>query len=480
MATENESFETDTARPRMDWLKCLGWVVLMLALLVVVRLIWDRGRRAGKLQETLAEMDRTDPGWRLEDIEAAREQIPEEENSARVVIEAASLLPRGWPPEKFAERFAHLAPQEQLAPDDLAQLQQELLRLRPALDVAIRLADMPRGRHHLHYERNPIQTLLTDQQESRRLMTLLVHEAMRQNQSGESKNALKSCRAALNAARSLGDEPIFISQLIRRAGVTIACQAIERTLAQGEPPPEDMAALQKLLENEDTFPGLLLATRGERASLHKLFEVVEQGYVSVDELAQSTGTRSNWLERTAVSLWRMDTSRDYALALPLMTRRLQEVQLPLHEQAEAEKRFEQEVRDLPRNAVISRFILSAVSKLGEAFRRKHAYLRCTIVALAAERYRREKTAWPDTIDKLCPKYLAAVPLDPFDGEPLRYRRVEDGVVIYSVGRDGADNNGYFDRKYPNELGVDIGCRVWDVAKRRQPPRPKPPEVVKPE
>src|SRR5262249_37267558 len=128
----------------------------------------------------------------------------------------------------------------------------------------------------------------------------------------------------------------------------------------------------------------LLATRGERANLHKLFEAVEQGYVSVDELAQSAGTQSNWLERTAVSLWRMDTSRDHTLALSLMARRIRDVQLPLHEQPEAENRFEQEVRELPKNAVISRFILPAVSRMGEAFRRKHAYLRCTIVALAAD------------------------------------------------------------------------------------------------
>src|SRR5262249_34556717 len=157
MAIENEAVETDTSRPWMGWLKGLGWAVLMLALLVIVRLIWDRGTMASKLQETLAELDRIEPGWRLEDIEAAREQIPEEENSARTVIEAASLLPHEWPSQKFAERFAHLAPQEQLAPDDLTQLQQELLRLRPALDAAGKLADMPRGRHYLHYERNPIQ-----------------------------------------------------------------------------------------------------------------------------------------------------------------------------------------------------------------------------------------------------------------------------------------------------------------------------------
>ena len=73
-----------------------------------------------------------------------------------------------------------------------------------------------------------------------------------------------------------------------------------------------------------------------------------------------------------------------------------------------------------------------------------------------------------------PAYLDAVPLDPFDGQVLRYRRVEDGVVIYSISSDEIDNNGNFDRERSNQPGVDIGCRLWDVAKRRQPARPKPP------
>ena len=360
--------------------------------------------------------------------------------------------------------------------EDFALLSRELARVRPALTMATPLAEMPRGRHRLHYERNPIETLLPDQQESRRIMSLLVYEAIRQNQKGETHRALTSCRAALDAARSLGDEAIFISQLIRIAGDLLACQAIERTLAQGEPTPEDMRAVQKLLAEEDAFPGLVLATRGERAALHQVFEGIERGEVSLSSLEfveHPAQTRSNWLESTALSLWRMDTRQDHALFLSLMSRRLQEVQLPMHEQAALEKRFEQEIHELPRTAVITRLLLPAMSKLGEAFRRKHAYLRCTIAALAAERYRHDKKEWPDEIDKLYPKYLAAIPLDSFDGLPLRYRRLEDGVMIYSVGTDAIDNGGNLDREHPASPGVDIGVRLWDVAKRRQPPRPKP-------
>jgi hypothetical protein len=111
--------------------------------------------------------------------------------------------------------------------------------------------------------------------------------------------------------------------------------------------------------------------------------------------------------------------------------------------------------------------------MGEGFRQKHAFLRSTIVALAVERYRRDKTTWPDSLEQVCPRYLAAVPLDPYDGKPFRYRRVKEGVVIYSVFRDGVDNGGNLDHVQPSASSLDIGVRLWDVDKRRQPPRPQP-------
>jgi hypothetical protein len=51
--------------------------------------------------------------------------------------------------------------------------------------------------------------------------------------------------------------------------------------------------------------------------------------------------------------------------------------------------------------------------------------------------------------------------------------LDDGVVIYSVGADGKDNGGKLD-KNPTKDGTDRGFRLWDVPKRRQPPKPPKP------
>ena len=75
-------------------------------------------------------------------------------------------------------------------------------------------------------------------------------------------------------------------------------------------------------------------------------------------------------------------------------------------------------------------------------------------ALAIERYRLAKGTLPDALGELVPAYLEAVPKDPFDGEELRYRRLETGYVVYSIGEDGRDDGGKERGEKPHEN--------WDI------------------
>ena len=96
-------------------------------------------------------------------------------------------------------------------------------------------------------------------------------------------------------------------------------------------------------------------------------------------------------------------------------------------------------------------------------------LRCSIAAIGAERYRLRHGHWPDSLAALAPEFAPVVAADPFDGEPLRYRRLPDGVVIYTVGPDLTDNGGNLSAAIPPADGTDIGFRLWDVPKRGQAP-----------
>jgi len=85
-------------------------------------------------------------------------------------------------------------------------------------------------------------------------------------------------------------------------------------------------------------------------------------------------------------------------------------------------------------------------------------LRCAEASLAVERYRLRHETLPASLEELVPEFMASVPLDPFDGKPLRYKlRDTEGYLLYTIGEDGIDNGGLtreqankMTEKYPPE------------------------------
>jgi hypothetical protein len=77
--------------------------------------------------------------------------------------------------------------------------------------------------------------------------------------------------------------------------------------------------------------------------------------------------------------------------------------------------------------------------------------RFLLVTLALHAYRQEHGAYPTNLNALAPRYLSAIPRDPFaENHPLLYRRLSRPAefldtrfdyLLYSVGPDGRDNGG---------------------------------------
>jgi hypothetical protein len=66
----------------------------------------------------------------------------------------------------------------------------------------------------------------------------------------------------------------------------------------------------------------------------------------------------------------------------------------------------------------------------------------TITAIALKRFQLKHGNYPADLNSLVPEFLPAVPLDPVDGQPLRYRRNADGTfLLYSVSENGVDDGG---------------------------------------
>jgi hypothetical protein len=437
----------------------------------------------GELKKVVGEIEAKEGKWRLEDLDADRPVIPEGRNAATRVLAATPLLPADWPNERAASArtsargkppekhyledwVAKLPPEVMLDDRQDAELRAALDRAAAALAEARKLADLPEGRFVISYGPDPIATELPTQ-DIRRVVNLLRLGAILLAQANKADDALASCRAALNAGRSFDPPHSLVVQLVRIACTASALRTLERALAQGQPSAESLKAVQQLLEMEVAVPSLAIAVRGERGFVNRVMESLERGEVKSGQVLGSSGrTGSSFEDMTFYSLGGISMKRSHAWLLRWLTQVMEAAQLPFEEQDRRLKELEAAGRTAP---FLARLLVPAVFKVAEACQRTQAALRCAVGALAAERFRKAHGRWPDSLAQLTPEFLQKPLLDPYDGKPLRYRRVGDGVVIYSVGPDGRDDGGKLDRNNPVTPGTDIGFRLWDVNKRRQAP-----------
>jgi hypothetical protein len=86
------------------------------------------------------------------------------------------------------------------------------------------------------------------------------------------------------------------------------------------------------------------------------------------------------------------------------------------------------------------------------YHRRAAELRATALVIALRQYQKAEGHRPATLQELVPKYISAIPTDPFDGEPFRYRVRPDGQwIVYSVGPNGIDEKGEHPKIDPHKV-----------------------------
>ena len=81
--------------------------------------------------------------------------------------------------------------------------------------------------------------------------------------------------------------------------------------------------------------------------------------------------------------------------------------------------------------------------------------------LGLKLYKQKNGAYPDTLDKLAPEFLDIIPVDPFTGQVLVYRKNGLGFVLYSVGPDMKDDNGTPELRKTRKTPPKSGNFVWD-------------------
>ncbi|MCA9255223.1 MAG: hypothetical protein KDA33_06270 [Phycisphaerales bacterium] len=96
--------------------------------------------------------------------------------------------------------------------------------------------------------------------------------------------------------------------------------------------------------------------------------------------------------------------------------------------------------------------------------------RAFVAAIACERFRLKHQRWPETLSELVPEFFDDIPIDLFDGKPIRYRIIPGGVMTWSIGKDRVDDGGDLMRLTPQASSsstktVDVGWVILNPDRR---------------
>ncbi len=264
----------------------------------------------------------------------------------------------------------------------------------------------------------------------------------------EGKQAGRDLLIALALERSLDAEPSMLSQFIRASSIPIVAgtweQIVNRTALPRESLNELFNAFQKIEAYDARGDGFNRAIASERVMSLAILERPEK--LQQRLVAREPGLRVPEEQRKQLIAYLekapdLKEERRYyeetfqqlmAARTTAFPERLKNGELVgQHLKTAAERKL-----------VLAEWLLPGFTAPAAREANGLAHARLGLIAVALEQFRgAHENRYPSALSELTPDFLPSTPPDPFDGQPLRYRKKGVGYVLYSIGADLKDDAG---------------------------------------
>lgn len=278
---------------------------------------------------------------------------------------------------------------------------------------------------------------------------------------GQSENAWEDVKLSLYMADSIKDEPFLISNLVRLACFEIETQPIWEGLAERRWSGTQLNEIQSRLQRCNFFADMKLPLDGERAVGVLTADLLNRRKYRPSELFDLAGSDNafggdlaNLVSSVAPRGWYNLEQLNYCRlyehqlegTLDVARKRVFVDQVALHardlEREIAGGRLGKSWNAVIHHQVIAALLLPELNKISMKTAIAQTAADQAALACVLERYRLANGSFPEKLDALVPGFISQLPNDVITGEPLKYRRTDDGqFVLYSVGWNAKDDGG---------------------------------------
>jgi hypothetical protein len=322
-----------------------------------------------------------------------------------------------------------------------------------AIEDLRQAAQLPESRFPLEYDKdNPSMILLPHLGAIKRSGIVLSLRATAELQDIQSAAAAADVKLTFRLIDSIHSEPFLISHLVRISLLQIALQPVWEGLAGHRWSDTQLAALEADLAKLNFARDYQVSMRGEVGLGERNMDYLRQRHPDIqpfydwsDGANQNNTTLPAGLVKWIPAGWFYQNQANYAnvmLKYYLPIADVERMTVSPSAEHQADQALAEDTRHFIPNKLLEKFLAPAVGHVGNKFARAQAFTDMARVAIALERFRLVHDVYPATLDVLAPQFLAEIPHDVIDGEPLHYRLEANGqFTLYSVGWNGRDDGG---------------------------------------
>lgn len=261
---------------------------------------------------------------------------------------------------------------------------------------------------------------------------------------GDADGAARDIELILRLARATGADPLLISSLVQVALESIACTTFWQGWRDDVWGEEQLALLQAGFASINTRSNTIQALRGERIFSSAYYDILREDPTRIAGayVGAEGSPYGALLFRLMPTGWVRQNQANHSRLIDDLVRHLQE--RPEGRALSLDRPpFAQQLNNLPVvYSIFPRMLVRPIESTVTKADRSLAITQLTVLVCALERHRIAHQSYPATLDTLVPRFLPRVPVDPIDGQPLRYSLKPDGTfVLYSIGLDARDNDG---------------------------------------
>jgi hypothetical protein len=321
----------------------------------------------------------------------------------------------------------------------------------PVLDELRAASRRPYARFNVEYNADdPASTLVVHLPVLNRAAQVLRLRASAELAAGQTGNAMDDIRQVFFLADSIRSEPFFVSQVVRMEFLTSAEQVIWEGLAGRRWTDSQLREFESRLGKIAFIPDLELAVRAEGAGF---------GNTEFQFIRAHPNVLRDWLAENENTFWAFSLiwgPRGWLYQEQIACQHAyQEMWLPaldagaglIHPQiVDRDTAMLNQIKDGSFSAVVHHQVFLKLLFPGIKIFQNAGFAQTeadeAAVACALERCRVATGKFPESLDALAPAYIDKVPVELCSGQPLKYRRGDDGrFILYSTGWDEKDDGG---------------------------------------